>query len=298
MSSKASWTIYNLLCLGFDLCNDTGPTSSTVQGVLIPFSSNTEVIPIFLLLVLAFFNRLFVSNFDFNFHTLGSSSFISASIVLAWAVNVQQTLVWWKLKLLSWFLIHKGWAQNREYPLWVGRGIGPLTTAPVDFTVLQSFSWFIHQVVVVWFKFYSDFWLMNLFLISFKQMLSVRLPFQSLRLKFQEVQSHNGKTPWWMLRDLMSGSQYGHIPEHFCKRHIGKNFLAAEMVSIPMICPCGGWNLPSRRPCILRVLPPPLSWRFQKTDLSFLEGMFETCLAAISNDRLSESTGWKERLSG
>lgn len=72
---------------------------------------------------------------------LGSSSFMSASIVLDDELYISSS----RLYELNWncsldFLFTCGDLKTVNIFLWVGNGIGPVTTAPVDLTVFTIFS--------------------------------------------------------------------------------------------------------------------------------------------------------------
>ncbi len=72
---------------------------------------------------------------------LGSSSFIKASIVLLVVLYMSSSLLYeqsWNCSLD--FLFTKVDLFTVKICLFVGKGIGPLTTAPVDFTVFTIFS--------------------------------------------------------------------------------------------------------------------------------------------------------------
>lgn len=56
------------------------------------------------------------------------------------SVDVDQTLEAAELELLAGFLVDKVERLTVKMRLWVGRGIGPFTTAPVAFTVFTIFS--------------------------------------------------------------------------------------------------------------------------------------------------------------
>lgn len=82
-----------------------------------------------------------LSALDFYFHTAGELELHQGVDDFGCSVvDVNQTLVAAEFELLAALLVDEGRAVDCEDAFVRGRGMGPLITAPIDFTVFTIFS--------------------------------------------------------------------------------------------------------------------------------------------------------------
>ena len=81
------------------------------------------------------------SHFDFHVNAAGKFKFHQrVNSLVGGVVDIDETLERRELELLTALLLTKVERFTVKMRLWVGRGMGPLMTAPVAFTVLTIFS--------------------------------------------------------------------------------------------------------------------------------------------------------------